>query len=262
MKKALLQFTFLVLFFFGMWKGLSLIPWVKTLHVKQLSDKTQQKFGEAIMSAYHLDKVETDNDSAVHIMNEIKQRLCDANAIDTSAIHLHIFQDEVINAFALPGGHIIVNTGLIKHCDNADMLAGVLAHEIAHIRNNHLAEKMTKEIGISAIIMASGGSENAGIVKSILKMLVSTHFDREQETDADNTAIIYLEHAEITPKEMASLFKKIAAKEKNMPEALKWINTHPYSLERADNILKKYNRQIAYTHCIDDMQWAYLQDNI
>lgn len=262
MKKALLQFTVLVLFFFGMWKGLSYIPWVKTLHIKQLSEKTQEKLGDAVISAYRLDKRETDNDSAVYVMNVIKQRLCFANGIDTSTIHIHIFRDEVINAFALPGGHIIVNTGLIKHCDNSDMLAGVLAHEIAHIRNNHLGERMTKEIGISAIIMASGGGDNAGVVKSVLKMLVSTHFDREQETDADNTAVAYLENAEITPKQMADFFKKLASREGNMPEVLKWMSTHPYSIERAGNILKNYNRQIIYTPCTDSGQWKCLQDNI
>lgn len=209
--------------------------------------------------AYAGNKTEITGNNVPQVMNSLKSRLCFANKLDTASIHIHVFEDEEINAFAIPGGHIIVNTALIKNCDNADMLAGVVAHEMGHLENGHITKRIAREMGLAAILMVGG--DNLGMIKQIIKTLSSSKFDREQETEADITGTKYLQQAGIDPKQLALFFSELS-KKKEFPEALKWISTHPMLKERADLILKKHFDAMNYTPAIDSMAWAMLKSQV
>lgn len=256
MKKLLFQFTILVAAFFVMWVSLSALPLEQWFRVKELKKKQESEFNNLMYRAYAANGTEIISNDVHQVMNRLKKRLCIANKLDTVSIHIHVFEDEEINAFAIPGGHIIVNTALIKTCDNGDMLAGVVAHEMGHLENGHITKRIAREMGLSAVLMIGG--DNLGMIKQILKTLSSSKFDREQETEADVTGILYLQQAGIDPKQLAHFFRELSEK-KEFPEALKWLSTHPMLKERAELILKKHFDAVDYTPAIDSIDWAMLK---
>jgi len=261
MKNPFVQLLISLALFFGFWLGLSQLPWTRWFHVKQLVTEKQQQLGDYVLKAYLDSKTEYTSDSIPEMVASIKDKICLANGIDTAGIHLHVVHDEVINAFALPGGNIIVNDELILLCDNADMLAGVLAHEIGHIRHDHITKKLTKEIGLTAISAVAGG-KNAEAIRNILKKLTAASFDRTQEHEADTAAVNYLVHAKIDPNGMAYFFKKMDEKLGSGPEWSKWLNTHPDSKDRAAEVLALRPALNDYQPCMPDSSWQQLENNI
>src|SRR5690606_16362584 len=105
-----------------------------------------------------------------------------------------------INAFALPGNHIVFYTGLLEYAENAEEVAGVMAHEIGHLEKNHVMKKLVKEIGLEMLFAMIGGDAGFEILKQTGKTLSSSAFDRANETEADNYAVETLALADVDPQ--------------------------------------------------------------
>lgn len=256
MRKVVLQLTVMVCFFFAMWWGLSMLPWRRWFNISELSKKKEKQISEMVLRTYRKGRKEIKGDSVLYTVNLIRDKICLANGIDTGDIHLHVFEDEEVNAFTIPMGHIIIHSALIKECDNPEMLAGVMAHEIAHSELNHITKRLATEIGLATLLSVAG--DNSGIIMRIIHTLSSTGFDRKQETEADNTGMRYLEKARIDTRPMAGFLNKLAEKEKNVPESLEWVSTHPNPGKRAKAILAK-SRQGNHQAVIDSTGWARLK---
>ncbi|MFN4249140.1 MAG: M48 family metallopeptidase [Flavipsychrobacter sp.] len=255
MNKILFKGAISVITFVALWYGLSMMPWAKWLKMDEFVQKRQKQVSELFLKLHRLEKNEMNDARSVQIIQDLKNRLCLANNIDTAEIQIHLFKDLEVNAFAIPGGHIIVNSALVTYCDSADMLAGVVAHEIGHIERGHIAKRFAREIGLSMVMMIGG--DNLGLIKEIIHRLTSGKFDRGQESDADAVAVVYVQKAGIDPLPLAGFFNKMAELNGSMSDAMEWISTHPDSKERAKKILSgKYTG--TYTPAIDSSDWRYL----
>ncbi|HYD20778.1 MAG TPA: M48 family metalloprotease, partial [Flavipsychrobacter sp.] len=157
MGKVLLQTALFVGLFFATWWGLGSIRWMETFRIRTFTNEKQAQLSEWLLELQRAEKNEIENEAILGKIRKIKQVICERNGIDTGLIKVHVFEDGEINAFAMPGGHIVVNTELINYCDNADMLAGVMAHEIAHVRMEHVSRRLTREIGMGTLLALSGG---------------------------------------------------------------------------------------------------------
>ncbi|MDZ7607365.1 MAG: M48 family metallopeptidase [Cyclobacteriaceae bacterium] len=129
--------------------------------------------------------------------------MCDKNDIDRDKIKVHLLFKDEVNAFALPDGHLVIFSGLILESENPEELSGVIAHELAHIKLNHVMTKLMREVGLSVLLsMASGGGGD--MLRETAKMLSSTAFDRALEKEADIKAVDYLIEANISPEPFAT----------------------------------------------------------
>jgi predicted Zn-dependent protease len=239
MKKAFAQLTFLVMLFFSAWFLLSKVDFMKLLNVEHYSKSTEQKLGELIYeSISETQTVETDSASLAKL-DEIKVTICSKNSLDTAGIKIHLIKSKEVNAFALPNGHLVVYTGLIDDCESAEELSGVLGHEMAHIEHHHVMKKLVKEVGLSALMVVTGGNGGGQVVKQLVKLLSSTAYDRKLETDADMTSVDYLCNANIDPEPFANFLYRLESEvEKGAPKEIYWISTHPESEKRAQEIVK------------------------
>ncbi len=157
---------------------------------------------------------------------------------------IKVIDSDEVNAFALPGGYFYVNKGLILAADNEAELAGVMAHEIAHVAARHAMENQGKgtlmNYGMLAGIIfggpiASTVLQNAG---GILGGLALLKFSRGAEVEADSLGVQYLYASGYDPTAMSTMFEKLASKNKKKPgAAAKLFSTHPQSLERRDDSL-------------------------
>lgn len=154
---------------------------------------------------------------------------------------IKVIDSDEVNAFALPGGFFFVNKGLILAADNEAELAGVMAHEIAHVAARHAMENQGKgtamQYGMLAGIIfggpiASTVLQNGGGIIGAISML---KFSRGAEVEADKLGVQYLYASGYDPQGMSTMFEKLASQNKKKPGALsKLFSSHPQSLDRRD----------------------------
>jgi predicted Zn-dependent protease len=154
---------------------------------------------------------------------------------------IKVIDSDEVNAFALPGGFFFVNKGLILAADNEAELAGVMAHEIAHVAARHAMENQGKGTLINYGALAGiifGGPIVSTVLQNgggILAGLASLKFTRGAETEADSLGVQYLYASGYDPTGMSTMFEKLASKKKKEPSALsKLFSTHPQSIDRRD----------------------------
>src|SRR6266849_5138034 len=160
---------------------------------------------------------------------------------------IKVIDSDEVNAFALPGGFFYVNSGLILAADEEAELAGVMAHEIAHVAARHMTRQMTRgnwaNIGTIPLIFVGGGIgygiyEAAGLGLPLTFM----KFQRNFEAEADYLGLQYMYKTGYDPQAFISFFEKIQAKEKKKPGTLaKAFASHPQTPDR----IEKSQQEIA-----------------
>jgi predicted Zn-dependent protease len=146
---------------------------------------------------------------------------------------IKVIDSDQINAFALPGGYFFVNSGLILNADDEAELAGVMAHEIAHVCAHHTAREMTRlnyaQLGAAPLVMIGGltGFAGIGLPATFLQ------FDREFEAQADYLGVQYMYRAGYDPQAFISFFEKVQALQKRKPGLVaKAFSHHPQTPDR------------------------------
>ncbi len=162
---------------------------------------------------------------------------------------IKVIDSDEINAFALPGGFFFVNKGLLLAADNEAEVAGVMAHEIAHVAARHAVENAGKNqlLGYGMLAgMIFGGPIAGAILQNgggILQGLAFMKFSRGSETEADRLGVQYMYAAGYDPTAMATMFEKLAAQSKKKPNTLsKLFATHPQSVDRRESVLGLISR--------------------
>ncbi|HMK68655.1 MAG TPA: M48 family metallopeptidase, partial [Stellaceae bacterium] len=135
--------------------------------------------------------------------------------------------DKVVNAFALPGGRIVVLRGLIAEAESADEVAGVLGHELTHAIKQHPLRREMEEAGVAVLfetILGYNTTSDAG------SLVAGLSFTRAEEREADEGGIELLRQAGISTQGFATFFRRLSAEMRGEPPAL--LNTHPATAER------------------------------
>ena len=142
-----------------------------------------------------------------------------------------VAEDKSVNAFAMPGGYVVVHTGLLQLAASAEEVAGVLAHEVQHIEQRHSLRSIAKSLGFSAAVSLVLG--DAGAAVTLGGELLQLKFSRDHETEADREGLKSLVAAKINPVGMRDFFAKMAAQSQLN---LGFLATHPASEERMAEI--------------------------
>ncbi|MGA6960962.1 MAG: M48 family metallopeptidase, partial [Candidatus Acidiferrales bacterium] len=187
------------------------------------------------------------NDPVVNeYVNRVGQNLV-RNSDAQVPFTIKVIDSDVVNAFALPGGFFYVNSGLILHADEESELAGVMAHEIAHVCARHGTKQATKgEITQLAMIPAmifipytwAGYAIYQGMQFAI--PMAFLQFTRADEREADYLGLQYMYKAGYDPNAFVSFFEKVAADEKKQPGTIpKIFSTHPPTPDRIEATQKE-----------------------
>lgn len=152
---------------------------------------------------------------------------------------IEIFEDEAVNAFAMPGGKIGVFTGILEVAENQDQLGAVLGHEVAHVTLHHSVERanreLTTQIGASAAGALLGGGSTGDLVQLGAQLGLSLPYGRAQESEADVVGLVYMSDAGFDPRQSVQLWKNMAEKSKGAPP--EFLSTHPSSDTRIDDLI-------------------------
>ncbi len=175
-------------------------------------------------------------------IDSLGQALVRASGLSQFRYYFKVVDAPEVNAFALPGGFIYVNLGLIKAAETEAELAGVIGHEIGHVEERHGAKKVTKLVGINAAVEFIRGegdpSQNrkiAGYLAGLGGGLVALKYGRAAERESDKFAIQCLLNAGVHPEGLAHFFETLLKLHKSQPSGVKvWFSTHPPTQSRID----------------------------
>ena len=155
-----------------------------------------------------------------------------------------IDEPETINAFAMPGGFIYFYSGLLLKADNTSEVIGVMGHEVSHVTERHVAERLVKAYGLEMLLSIALG-RNPGQVKQIVAGLLAQgyllKYGRDQEREADTIGLSYvLRDGQYDPIGMATFFQKL---DEAGPSAPSIVSSHPDPGERATRIKQLIREQ-------------------
>ncbi len=162
---------------------------------------------------------------------------------------VRVFADEAPNAFALPGGKVGVNTGLLRVASNQHQLAAVIGHEIAHVLEGHSNERVSQGMLAQSAMSAVEAAVDAGnpmhgqmlgLLGAGVQVGVLLPFGREHENEADLLGLEHMARAGFDPRESVGLWRNMAAAGKGQPP--EFLSTHPSHGTRIQNLTRHMSR--------------------
>lgn len=254
LKKKSYQKTFLLLgillaivgFFAALW-------WSKDALVQALARQIpaawEQKLSMTQIEAMKLSQGFSQDSVALAQVEMMAKPIIQAAQSSPHARHYNyqflISSDPSVNAFALPGGVVVVNSGLILKADRVEEIQGVLAHEIAHAEKQHGMRNVLSSLGlVSLISIFTGGSDGAlAAVIGQGSQLLTLKFSRDFEREADEVGFTYLVDQKIDPQGMRTFFEKLLNQPQgNLSKVMKeldFLSTHPATTERIQRLQKQ-----------------------
>ena len=207
----------------------------------------EQKAGEQLFKSIEQTHTLIKDSALLISLNQLVAPLVAQVAKEDSAFKFkfYIANDSTLNAFALPGGSVVVNSGLILRAGSPEEVLGVLGHEIAHVTRRHHARGLIESRGVYYILsfFLGGGSDLIDLIINAGSTLQSLQYDRSLESEADDQGWDYVVAANINPKGMISFFEKLEAAqgpiEKGATESLNLMSTHPATSERIEQLKNK-----------------------
>lgn len=235
-----------------------------------LNNTEEAQIGRAIMRDIRNSGMVVEDPLVTEYLNDIGSRIAAQTNEGQHSFTFFAVQDERINAFALPGGYIGVHTGLLEATRNEDELAGVLAHEVAHVTQRHIARAihansrqsiLTTAMMLGAIIVAAAGG-SADAVQGAMAVAQGTaaqqqiNFTRANEYEADRVGIAALADAGFDPYGMASFFDVLSRQQPTNPDMRvpEFLRTHPVTTDR---VAEARNRARDYPPVRSDDSTSY-----
>jgi Zn-dependent protease with chaperone function len=176
---------------------------------------------------------------------------------DAASLNIRVVNIKMVNAAALPGGNIVLFQGLLDEAEGPDEVAGVLAHEVAHVENRHVTETMIRHMGFGLLLSAFGGPVGGNI-----ETVLSAGYSRGAETEADEGAIEALRRAGISPLATAGFFARLGRVEASLGrvgEGLAYLSTHPVSKERERRFKASARPGASYRPALTPAEWRALK---
>jgi predicted Zn-dependent protease len=209
------------------------------------SPQQERRVGEQIMRQIRRDPDYIDDPEVGTYVQSVGQRLVAVSADARLEFTFFVVRDKMINAFALPGGFIGVHSGLIVNAQTESEFAGVMAHEIAHVLQRHLARQVQAYnqlsplalVGLGLAILAARSSpelaQGAAVASQAAPVAAMLNFSREFEREADRVGFQILQDGGYEPVGMASFFARLQQNtrlyDNNAPA---YLRTHPLTVER------------------------------
>lgn len=155
--------------------------------------------------------------------------------------HFHVVDADDLNAFAIPGGHVYVNRGLVARTRSMSELAGVLGHEIGHVVRRHSVAQMKKKtranvvVGLFCGITGWCSNDMAQIAINVGGAALFASYSRADEADADSVAVEMLHRAGIDPRGVSSMFERLLEERQAHPNAVTvFLSSHPLEEDRVE----------------------------
>jgi Zn-dependent protease with chaperone function len=257
-RRELLRRLKLVLYFVGtcvliVWTGIAAMGAMVRAVAARVPPEWEAEVGDNLIAELKTEMTFVENSNDVAALTTLAEPLLRALPAGPTKYTFHVVRDDEPNAHALPGGHILVNTGLLELADRPEELLGVIAHEAAHVTLKHHFRKGIAAGGPYLVfqMFVGGRGGTLGALAGVSALMIGQGFSQDYEMEADDAGWEYLVKANIDPRGMAAVFRKLKAYE-SMQKALKIpqaFSSHPAlekRLRRLENKWKKLPRKSGF----------------
>nr|WP_295905862.1 M48 family metallopeptidase [uncultured Bdellovibrio sp.] len=235
---------------------MSVKPVTKFL-AKKVSHETERKLLSSAISFAKPDYCTLSMEQSF-ALEKLLSRIYPQSAEDKDlGVQIHIVKNPIENAFALPGAEIWIYNGLLQKAQSPEEIAGVLAHEIEHVKQRHVLETIVRGTLLTSFLsLAAGDASGALLVDpQTAANLLSLNYDRDMESNADEGARQRLKAARVSTQGIINFFERNQKKGIEIP---KFLSTHPLSEER----IQKFKADIKEEKSeplLTKQEWATLQ---
>lgn len=237
---------------------IALIFWqLEKVAYKLVPESVEAEFGESLAEGIVLDfggtcRPSPAEDSLKHMLARLQSESPDYR---DRTFTLSVVDNKMENAFALPGGQLVLTRGLLKQAQSAEEVAGVLAHEMGHDRKRHSMRGLVRVVGLSVIGTLFSGSD----VSQLAQQMVSLTYSRAMETEADEEAVVLLAAANISSLPLAGFFERHggADDDDTLTQFGTYLSTHPASRTRMEFL--KQSDTGAGAPVLTDAEWSALR---
>jgi predicted Zn-dependent protease len=236
-----------------------------------LTPLQERRIGESIMREIRADRSFYDEAEATDYIAGLGNRLISRSQESRQYFEFFLIRDNQINAFALPGGYIGVNSGLILAAQAESELAGVLAHEISHVTQRHIARMLAQQnqsqlASIAALAgalllsrVSSQAAEAAVFIGQAGLIQNQLNFTRDNEREADRVGLQILEQAGFDPRGMAGFFERLQrATRVQESSAPSYLRTHPLNYERIADMQNR-TEGMGYRQVPDSLEFQLIR---
>lgn len=220
----------------------------------QLPKQAEIKMGQASYASYGV-SLKIDTARTKHA-NDIFKIL---NYGKEYPLEITVVSEPVKNAFALPGGHIVVYDGIIKEMGSAEEFAALIAHEAAHVNKRHATRTWGRMASTSMLMYWLFGDLEA--LAQISNEFVKASYSRDLESEADKVGVETLAQNSLDPQGMVRLLRSLEKEEKKEPYSMKYLRSHPMSVDRI-SVIDKYITTQKYEYSKNEklqQLWSKLQ---
>jgi len=215
--------------------------------VARVSPQMEQELGDEALEELQGLMPFVENSNRVAGVVSLVAPLTNLVVLGTNGLTFYIAEDEDPNAFALPGGYVVITTGMLQLVERPEELLGVVAHELAHVKLKHNLRSAISGAGPFLMFGVLLGSQGGliGILGGTTDLIMRSGFSQEYETEADDVGWQILLAAKVDPRGMTDAFRKLQAHEKQqgfqgeMPQA---FSTHPAIEKRIARLEKKWRK--------------------
>lgn len=211
------------------------------VQLKQSSQELAKQGDEAFLTYRRLHQVSTDPEKTARV-KRVAMRLQSVVQVPGMTWQFVLFKDDEANAFAVPGGKVGVNTGLLNVAKTDGQLAAVLAHEMAHVTSDHANSRLQRQqtIGLGSTLLGDllGGAGEGESYRELSQaggqLVFGLPFSRGQELEADKVGMIFMAKAGYDPAEAISLWQAMA--ERGGSQQAEFLSTHPVNATRIQEL--------------------------
>jgi predicted Zn-dependent protease len=247
------------------------LPDLGDVAADEFSPLQERKIGEEIMRQIRHDPAWLDDPLVEEYIDRLGRRLVAVSQDPLRPFDFFVLKDPTLNAFALPGGHVGIHTGLILAAESESELAGVLGHEIAHVTQRHIAQIVGKQNQSSMLMLASmlvavlAANSNSQLGEAAMAagtagtLQAQLGYSRDFEREADRVGLQTLEAAGFDVRGMAGFFVRLQ-RESRLYEnkAPAYLRTHPLTTERISDMENRVGA-MHYRQAADSMDFRLVR---
>jgi predicted Zn-dependent protease len=253
-RRIVFEATLLILVFASLWAILARLPLFPESRYFGLSHEKEEQLGDlllkSLLAAPGTSEIRSDTVDAA--MEVISKRL--SGALEDSPYHfqIHVIDEEMANGFAIPGGHIMITSGLFSVTESPAEMAAVIAHEMGHIEERHTLSRLVKNFTVALLF------SDELLISEASSLLVSSAFDRKQEEEADVFALTLLEQAHLDPRVLGTAFRHIREESGAYNPRFEIIMSHP---DMDSRIKKAYDYEVkeGFSEVPLDVDWEIIR---
>jgi predicted Zn-dependent protease len=210
------------------------IPFFATLAAARVPVSWEEQLGRRVVEQFAPARERCTGAEGIRQLEAIAAKLTSAVPGSPYTFRIFVVDRKTVNAFAAPGGYVVVYRGLIERAGSPEELAGVLAHEAQHVLRRHVTRALFQHASVGLLLAAVSGDATGMLAYAVeaARSLGTLRYSRQSEDEADVEGLRMLQSAGIDPGGMIAFFESLRQEELKLPGALAYVSTHPPTGER------------------------------